>query len=92
MLSMFCGKSVCGVCVHSSIMTGNYPKCPFCNSDRDSKSDEEQSQDIMKRVAANDAASIYLLANDYYQGLGGLQEDSDRAKKLLTRAADLGAS
>ena len=32
--------------------------------------------------------SIYLLANDYYQGLGCLQEDSDRAKELLTRAAD----
>ena len=92
MLSMFCGKSVCGGCVHSSIMTGNYPKCPFCYSDRDSKSDEEQREDIiMKRVVANDAASIYLLANDYYQGLGGLQEDSDRAKELLTRAADLGA-
>ena len=66
--------------------------CPFCYSDRDSKSDEEQREDIiMKRVVANDAASIYLLANDYYQGLGGLQEDSDRAKELLTRAADLGA-
>jgi TPR repeat protein len=71
----------------------SYPKCPFCNSDRDSKSDEEQSQDIMTRVVANDAASIYLLANDYYQGLGGLQEESDRAKEILTtRAADLGAS
>ena len=39
-------------------MSGNYPKCPFCNSDRDSKSDEEQREDIMKRVVANDAASI----------------------------------
>jgi TPR repeat protein len=41
---------------------------------------------IMKRIEANDAASIYLLANSYDNGTNGFQEDHAK------RAADLGHS
>jgi hypothetical protein len=50
-----CGKSICGGCVHSCSQSGNH-KCPFCNSDRDNKTDEEDVEEIMKRVEANDPA------------------------------------
>jgi len=66
-----CGKSICKGCVHSFSESGNDDKCPFCNSDRASKIDEEKVGEVMKRVAANDAASISLLAGYYYQGLNG---------------------
>jgi len=87
-----CGKTICRGCVHSFFESGNDDKCPFCNSDRTGKTDEEDVNDMMKRVEANDAASIYLLAGSYYQGLHGLQRDEERAMELLTRAADLGCS
>jgi TPR repeat protein len=41
-------------------------------------------------VEANDAASIFLLANDYQHGLNGFQQDSDKAIEQYARAADLG--
>ena len=63
-----CGKSICRGCVYSFVMSGNDDKCPFCNSDR-GKIEEKDNEDLMKRVEANDAASIYLLADSYYQGL-----------------------
>ena len=72
-----CGKSICRGCVYSFVMSGNDDKCPFCNSDR-GKIEEKDNEDLMKRVEANDAASIYLLADSYYQ--------------LFTRAAELGFS
>jgi TPR repeat protein len=46
----------------------------------------------MKRVVANDSASIYLLANSYHYGLNGFQEDHAKAMELYTTAADLGHS
>jgi TPR repeat protein len=46
----------------------------------------------MKRVEANDAASIYALGNGYYQGLHGLQQDHAKAIELYARASDLGCS
>jgi hypothetical protein len=84
-----CGKSVCGGCVHSFYKSGNH-KCPFCNSDRDNKTDEEDVGDLMKRVEANDAASIYFLANDYYNGTNVLQQDQTKAMEHYVRAANLG--
>jgi hypothetical protein len=38
--------------------SGNIPKCSFCNSEGN-KTEEELVAKIMKRVAANDAASIF---------------------------------
>ena len=85
-----CGKSICEGCMYSFCESGNDEKCPFCNSDRGSKTDEEDVEDIMKRVAANDAASISLLAYYYYEGIGGLQQDRTKAMELYARAAELG--
>ena len=61
-----CGKSICGGCIYSNIISGNENRCPFCNSDR-GKTEEEQVEDNMKRVEANDAASINLLAGNLSQ-------------------------
>jgi TPR repeat protein len=53
---------------------------------------EEIVEDLMKRAEANDPASIYLLADDYYQGLNGVQQDHAKAIELYVRAANLGYS
>jgi TPR repeat protein len=85
-----CGKSICRGCHYSSWKSGNDEKCPFCNADRTGKTDEEDVVEIMKRVEANDAASIYLLANVYLRGLRGFQQDHLKAIEQYTRAAELG--
>jgi hypothetical protein len=66
-----CGKSICGGCIYSFSQSGNAEKCPFCKSEID-KTDEERDGEMMKRVEANDAGSIYHLANDHYHGKLGL--------------------
>jgi hypothetical protein len=65
------GKSICGGCVHSFYMSGNASKCPFCNSDRGNKTDEDGAEDNTKRAAVNDPASICLLAAHYHHGRAG---------------------
>jgi len=85
-----CGKTICCGCVHSFCKSGNTRKCPFCNSDRAGKTDEDDVEEMMKRVAANDAASINLLAGYYYHGRLGLQQDRTKAMELYGRAAELG--
>jgi len=87
-----CGKSICRGCVHSCIQSGNASKCPFCNADLGNKTEEEDNEDLMKRVEANDAATIYMLAGSYYQGLHGFQQDHTKAMELYARAAELGCS
>jgi TPR repeat protein len=87
-----CGKSICRGCVDSFYKSGNIGKCPFCSSDRSSRTREEKNEDLMKRAEANDAASICLLANFYQHGLNGLQQDHAKAMELYTRAAELGCS
>jgi TPR repeat protein len=56
------------------------------------KTDEEDVEDIMKRVEANDAGSIYILGSYYHYGESGLQHDLARAMELYTRAAEFGSS
>jgi TPR repeat protein len=87
-----CGKSICGGCEYSFRMSGNEETCPFCKSDRMSKTDAENVEDLMKRVEANDAFSMMVLGNKYYHGNEGLQQDRERAIELWTRAAKLGSS
>ena len=87
-----CGKSICKGCAHSFCVFGNKEKCPFCNSNRASITDEEQVEEMMRRVEVNDPTSTYLLAGSYYNGLNGVQQDHARAIELYTRAADLGHS
>jgi TPR repeat protein len=86
-----CGKSFCEGCIYSFMQSGNIEKCPFCKSEID-KTDGESVEEMMKRVEANDAGSIYQLANDYYQGDLGLLQDQEKAMELWTQAADLGSS
>jgi TPR repeat protein len=85
-----CGKSICAGCIHSFIISGNHKKCVYCNSDFLGKTEEEDVEQIMKRVEANDPASICKLGSYYYNGAHGLQQDREKAMELLTRAADLG--
>ena len=87
-----CGKTICRGCIYSSHKSGNTRKCPFCNSDRGSKTNEEMVEEMMKRVEANDADSICMLADSYYQGLNGLQQDQTKAMELYARAITLGCS
>jgi TPR repeat protein len=87
-----CGKSICRGCIHSFSKTGNNGKCPFCNSDQSNKTEEELVEELMKRVAANDAASMKMLAGSYYQGLNGVQQDHAMAFELFTKSAGLGNS
>jgi len=87
-----CGKSICGGCVHSFRKSGNDGKCPFCNSNRGGKTDKENVEEIMKRVAANDAVAMGMLAAHYNQGLGGVQQDHIKAIELFTKSAELGCS
>ena len=87
-----CGKSVCKGCAYSFYKSANVRKCPFCNSDHDNKSYEDRFEYTMKRVEANDPTSIFMLADSYYQGLNGVQQDRAKALELLTKAADLGCS
>jgi hypothetical protein len=84
-----CGKSICGGCIHSFRKSGN-TKCPFCNAERMGKTDEEMVEDLMKRVAVNDAASICMLASKYNTGELGLVQDHVKAMELYVRAANLG--
>jgi TPR repeat protein len=44
----------------------------------------------MKRVEVNDSESIYVLANYYFQGLNGIQQDHTKAIGLFPQAANLG--
>jgi hypothetical protein len=53
-----CGKRVCHGCTYSFIMSGNFDKCPFCNSEFMGKTCEKRVQDMMKRVDANDAGAM----------------------------------
>ena len=87
-----CGKSICRGCVYSFNQSGNESKCPFCNSDRRDKTYGELVEDNMKRVEANDPASICMLAIQYHHGRAGLQQDLAKAKDLYTRAVELGCS
>jgi TPR repeat protein len=69
--------------------SGNIGKCPFCNS-HTAKTDEEMVEELTKRVAANDAASIFVLGASYYHGYLSLQQDQNKAMELYARAAELG--
>ena len=87
-----CGKTICKGCVYSSRKSGNHDKCPFCKSDRSGKTDEVVVEEIMTRAETNDADSIYVLAQHYRDGEGGLQQDRSKTMELLARASELGSS
>jgi TPR repeat protein len=77
----------------SFIESGNTGiKCPFCNSERADKTQEDGVEETMKRVEANDAASIFLLAARYHHGRADLQQNLAKAMELYARAVQLGCS
>jgi TPR repeat protein len=87
-----CGKSICKGCIDSFRKSGNIGTCPFCNAMTGGKSNEENFEALMKRVEANDAASMCVLADQYYHGDLGLLQDREKAMELWTQAADLASS
>ena len=64
---------------------------PFLQFHRDIELDKV-AEEVLKRVEANDPLSIFMLADSYYQGLNGFQQDHVKALELLTKAANLGCS
>jgi len=87
-----CGKHICRGCSYSFYESGNDNRCPFCNSDRSSKTVEEEVEELMKRVEANDAGAVCQLGSYYYDGLKGFPQDLAKAMELYAKAADLGPS
>jgi TPR repeat protein len=86
-----CGKSVCRGCIYSFNKSGNMGKCPFCNAERMGRTDEDEVEEIRKRVEVNDAGAIYVLGSSYYHGNFGLPQDLERAIALWKQAAKLGS-
>jgi hypothetical protein len=80
-----CGKYICGGCVDSFHKSGNVRNCPFC------KAKTSTVEQLKKRVEANDTGSMVVLANQYLNGLKGLQQDWAKTVELLTRASELGS-
>jgi hypothetical protein len=87
-----CGKSICGGCIYSFHKSGNMGKCPFCNSDLRGKTDEEEVEELKKRVEVNDAGAINVLGTFYYKGERGVLQDREKAIELYARAAKLGSN
>ena len=82
-----CGKSICKGCTYSFRKSGNIGKCPFCNA---APSRLSQIDRVEKRLAANDASAICMLATYHHQGLEGAQQDHARAMELYARSAEAG--
>ena len=86
-----CGKNICKGCVYSFRKSGNDGKCPFCNSNRASKSQLDVNREIMKRVEANDPGTMRLLAEHYIKGEHGFPRNETKAMELFIKSADLGS-
>jgi TPR repeat protein len=87
-----CGKSICRGCLHSFMQSGNIGKCPYCNAETMGRTNEERVEEMMKRVAVNDAGAMSALADCYHLGEHGLLQDREKALELWKQAAALGSS
>jgi hypothetical protein len=87
-----CGKSICGGCIHSFNTSENNDNCPFCNSNRLGKLNEERVEELKKRVEVNDAGAMYILGSYYAHGQLGLLQDMAKGVELWTQASKLGSS
>jgi TPR repeat protein len=56
------------------------------------KTDEERIKELMKRIEAKDAGAMCQLANYYYIGINGLQQDGQKATELWKHAVEIGSS
>jgi TPR repeat protein len=86
------GRAFARGCIYSFFESGNEETCPFCKTEIMSKTDEEQIEEIMRRVEVNDAGAIYVLGSYNYHGKLGLLQDREKAIELYARAAELGSS
>jgi len=92
-----CGKSICRGCEYSFYESEKIDTCQFCKAERigtvdtEGKSVEYQLR-LMKRVEANDAGAMCVLAHNYHYGERGLQQDWAKALELYARAAEFGSS
>ena len=87
-----CGKTICKGCIFSFCKAGNDGKCPFCNSNRYSKSQQEIKREIMKWVDANDPVTMRMLAQHYKKGEQGFPQDHVKAMEVYNKSAELGCS
>ena len=46
-------------------LSGNAENCPYCRARRRGKTNEEKAEELMKRVAVNDAGEISALGSVY---------------------------
>jgi hypothetical protein len=46
-------------------LSGNAENCPYCRARRTGKTNEEKAEELMKRVAVNDAGEISALGSVY---------------------------
>ena len=93
-----CGKMICVGCMYSMMTRtrkdrpSNVPVvflCAFCRTPSHS-SDEDYLKRLHKRIDADDAMAIYILAHHYRHARHGLPQDSAKALELFVRAGELG--
>jgi len=90
-----CGKVICNGCNHAPVYDnqGNEvagKKCPFCRTPEPTT--KELQERYKKRVEAKDAAAMYNLGNNYYNGTNGYLQDHTKALELWKQAGELGYS
>jgi hypothetical protein len=91
--SFCCGKNLCYGCVHSVEEVHNWSPewpCPFCRTPSSEMSDKEKINRLNKRVEANDAQAMHILAYSHSMGQLGLPQDSKKAIELWLKSASMG--
>ena len=88
-----CGKMICVGCMYSMMTRARKDRpsnvrvpflCAFCRTPSHS-SDEDYLKRLHKRIDANDAMAIYILAHHYRHARHGLPQDSAKALELFVR-------
>lgn len=88
------GKSICGVVHKLSVRLGMLIIVHITKQRKLEKQMKKKLKQMMKKVDANDAHSIYMLDSFHYHGyLGlGLLQDREIVQELWTQAAKQGSS
>ncbi|EJK64010.1 hypothetical protein THAOC_15301 [Thalassiosira oceanica] len=84
-----CSKTVCNGCRLAACKHGMANTCPFCRTSFP-ESGAATLALVQKRVDVKDPVATALLADAYYYGDHGVQQDIPRAIELWTEAARLG--
>ncbi|EJK72892.1 hypothetical protein THAOC_05531 [Thalassiosira oceanica] len=88
-LKTCCMKTLCRGCLLASCQHGMLETCPFCRTSFQNM-DAAALPLVQKRVDAKDPVATEYLAQAYYNGSYGLQQDTSLAIELWTEAARLG--